>query len=314
MKVKSISPKLISILFLVVFMAGMTFTGCLLFSDARAPEGGVGSFEKAESTESIMLEEAPAMEMAEELVEEELMVSDAETQYSDTPVPVDRKVIKTAYIELEVEEGKFENILFRLTALAEQNGGFISNTQSYSDPDGNLTSGRITIRIPHDQYNSAIDKIKNMGTVKSISISGQDVTQEYTDLESRLRNLEAQQEILLDLMKQSKNVSDSIEVQRELSYVQGEIEVIKGRMNYLDNMVSFSTIEIYLFEPEPIRTVPGWGFLEAIKRGLRGAVNVFNGMVVFLMVTSPVWILIVIILIIIWSVIRARRRRRAKKE
>ncbi|GAH01049.1 unnamed protein product, partial [marine sediment metagenome] len=144
--------------------------------------------------------------------------------------------------------------------------------------------------------------------------AGQDVTQEYTDLESRLRNYQAQEEVLLDLMKQSKKVSDSLEVQRELSNVQEQIEVIKGRMNYLDDLVSFSTIEVYFYEPEPIKTAADWGFVEALKRGLRGAVRVFNGIVIALIVTAPVWILTGIIIIIVWQVIRARKRRRVKKE
>ena len=83
-------------------------------------------------------------------------------------------------------------------------------------------------------------------------------------------------------------------------------------MNYLDNMVSFSTIEVYLHEPEPITTTTGWGFLEALKRGLRGAVTIFNGIVVFLIAVSPILVVIAIILVIIWLAIRSRRRRRAR--
>jgi len=259
--------------------------------------------------------EAPAMEMTEGdfAVEEESAYRD-DAQYSDTSNTTDRKVIKTAYLSLEIGDGKFEKSLFDLTRLADNNGGFVSHTQSYSDADGQLTSGSITIRIPHDKYNSALDLIKDMGTVESISVSGQDVTQEYTDLESRLRNLNAQEEILLDLMAQSEDVGDSIEVQRELSYVMEQIEVIKGRMNYLDNMVSFSTIEVYMHEPEPITTSSGWGFLEALKKGLRGAVTVFNGILIFLIAASPILAIIAIILVVIWLIIRSRRRRRARIE
>ncbi|GAG72204.1 unnamed protein product, partial [marine sediment metagenome] len=262
--------------------------------------------------EAVMVEEA--MEMEEEYAEEEKIAGDAETQYGEIPVAGDRKVIKTAYIELEVEVGKFEDTLFELINLAEQNGGFISNSRSYSDAEGNLTSGSVTIRIPSNKYSSIINKIKEMGTVKSTSSGGQDITQEYTDLESRLRNYQAQEEVLLDLMKQSKKVSDSLEVQRELSNVQEQIEVIKGRMNYLDDMVSFSTIEVYFYEPEPIKTAADWGFVDALKRGLRGAVSVFNGLMMFLIAASPVLVIIAIILIVIWQVIRARKRRRVKKE
>ncbi len=305
---KLLYKKILAPLIITVFVMVLISTGCGLWP---ASEDG----EIYKETESLMMEEVQAMEMVEEEYagDEDKAFSEG-VQYSDTLNAVDRKVIKTAYLELEVEKGKFEKVLFDITKLAESNGGFISYTQSYSDAEGNLTSGSITIRIPHDQHNPSLDTLKEMGMVKSISVSGQDVTQEYIDLESRLRNLKAQEEILLDLMEQSKDVSDSIEVQVELSYVTEEIEIIKGRMNYLNNMVSFSTIEVYLFEPQSIAIDPGWGFLEALKRGLRGAFSVFNAILVFVIAASPILLFIAVVLIIVWIVIRSRRRSRRQKE
>jgi hypothetical protein len=308
MKIKGLSLKLLFILLVSVLISGMVFTGCIAKAargEAAVPEAEFTTFDES----AVAMEEA----VGEEVAEEEKVAADTEAQYGEVQVAGDRKVIKTAYIELEIEVGKFESTLFELTNLAEQNGGFVSNSQSYSDSEGNLTSGSVTIRIPSNKYNSALNRVKEMGTVKSASSSGQDVTQEYTDLESRLRNYEAQEEILLDLMKESKKVSDSLEVQRELSVVQEQIELIKGRMQYLDDMVSFSTIDVFFHEPEPIAD-PGWGFVEALKRGLRGAVNVFNWLVRAIIVTAPLWILIGTILIIVWRVIRARKRRIARKE
>jgi len=319
MKIQRISKKLLLFLILSVAVVSLALSSCGIFG-GLASDGVVAGNSYDEKTKTEFYEEesameAPAMEMSEGdfAVEEESVYRD-DTQYSDTPGTNERKVIKTAYLSIEVGDGKFEKALFDLTRLADNNGGFVSHTQSYSDEDGKLTSGSITIRIPHDKYNSALDLIKDMGTVDSISVSGQDVTQEYTDLESRLRNLNAQEEILLDLMAQSKDVGDSIEVQRELSYVMEQIEVIKGRMSYLDNMVSFSTIEVYMHEPEPITTSTGWGFLEALKKGLRGAVTVFNGILIFLIAASPILVIIAIILVVIWLIVRSRRRRRAKIE
>ena len=314
MNINRISKRFLLYTIISAAVLAIAFSGCGMRS---AETAGEGIFEEKEA---MLLQEAPAMEMTVEdsAIDKERAYSDEayndEVQYSDAPGTADRKVIKTACMELEIEDGKFEKIVFDITRLAENNGGFISHTQSYSDADGNLTSGSITLRIPQDNYNSALDLVKEMGTVKSISVSGQDITQEYTDLESRLRNMEAQEEILLDLMAQSKDVSDSIEVQRELSHVQEQVEVIKGRMNYLNNMVSFSTIDIYLYEPEPITTSSGWGFLEALRRGLRGAVTAFNAILVFVIAGSPVFIFITIILIVIWLIIRSRRRRRARIE
>jgi len=311
MKIKGSLSKLLFILVASILVSGMILAGCKAAAEQEAAEEAAISREmEAAAPEEALVE----VEVAEEYAEEEKIAGDAETQYGEIPVAGDRKVIKTAYIELEVEVGKFEDTLFEFISLAEQNEGFISNSRSYSDAEGNLTSGSVTIRIPSNKYSSVINKIKEMGTVKSTSSTGQDVTQEYTDLESRLRNYQAQEEVLLDLMKQSKKVSDSLEVQRELSNVQEQIEVIKGRMDYLDDLVSFSTIEVYFYEPEPIKTAADWGFVEALRRGLRGAVSVFNGIAMALIATAPVWILIGIIIIIVWQVIRARKRKRVKKE
>jgi len=284
MKIQKISKRFLLFLILLMVVTALAFTSCGVFgrSDGSAGNGYLEET-KAEFYDEEAVMEAPAMEMSEgDFAAEKESIYTNDVQYSDTANTAERKVIKTAYLSLEVGNDKFEKALFDLTRLADNNGGFVSHTQSYSDEEGKLTSGSITIRIPYDKYNSALDLIKDLGTVESISVSGQDVTQEYTDLESRLRNLNAQEEILLDLMSQSNDVGDSIEVQRELSYVMEQIEVIKGRMNYLDNMVSFSTIEVYMHEPEPITTSTGWGFVEALKKGLRGAVTVFNGILIFL--------------------------------
>lgn len=316
MKIKRISSKIFIILIACFLLIGVSFAGCKAYEEAMGGTEEPGydyDIEKVEETAAEM-EVSRAIDDEGIEFEEEKAASDNEIQYSDTPLAGDRMVIKTAYIDLEVEEGEFEDVLFAISDLAEQNGGFVSNTYSNSDSEGNLTSGGITIRIPHNKYSSAIEKVKDMGVVKSISVSGQDVTQEYVDLESRLKNYEAQQDVLLDLMEQSKKVSDSLEVQNELSNVQEQIEIIKGRMNYLDDLVAFSTIEVYLYEPEPIKTTSDWGFVEALKRGLRGAVTVFNYIIMVLIVTAPVWILAGIIVIIVWQAIRARNRRRAKKE
>ncbi|MDZ7838875.1 MAG: DUF4349 domain-containing protein [Actinomycetota bacterium] len=226
------------------------------------------------------------------------------SDYINTP-PLERKIIKNSYIELEIGAGEFEDKLFEITDIAENNGGFVSSSESYSDAEGKLTSGRIIVRVPAEKFDPVINKVKALGEVNHISMSGQDVTEEYIDLQSRLRNLKVQEEVLLDLMEQSKSVEDSIAVQRELSNVQGEIEVLQGRLNYLDNMVSFSTIEVYLTEPTTIREASDWGFMDAIRRGAKGAVRVFNGLISALIIISPVLIFVAIIVVIIWLIVRS---------
>ncbi len=256
-------------------------------------------------------EAAASPEMAYEMdaMEAPSEMPSATESYSDTPI-TEQKIIKTAFMEIEIPKGSFDSNFFYIISIAQKNGGYVTNTQSYSDASGNMTGGYMTIRVPSERFDAAINELNDIGTTKSTEVSGFDVTQEFVDLESRLKNFEAQESVLLELMEQSRTVSDSIEVQRELSFVQGEIEVIKGRMRYLESMVSFSTIDIRIFEPEPIETQ---GFLNAIRRGLRGAISLLNGLVFFLIAASPIFVLIAVIIIIIWLSLRARRRRRAAR-
>jgi len=300
----------------VFLVTAILSSGCSAIRESVG-EGGYQAespmVDSVEYEKSMVAEESMEMMAPEEDYYAEETVADAgNSDYTSTP-EISGKVIKTAWLEIEVEEGKFEEVFFAISGLANTNGGFVASSNTYSDDDGNPTSGNVIIRIEQNNFDGVISKIKALGTVRSIQLGGEDVTQEYVDLESRLRNLNAQEEILLDLMGQSESVSDSIEVQRELNYVQEEIEIVKGRMNYLDNMVSYSTINVYLQEPVPITPSSGNGFLDAIKRGARGALTVIKGIILVFIVSAPILAVIGIILLIIWLSLRARNRRRAAK-
>jgi len=231
---------------------------------------------------------------------------------SSSVLAMQPKIIKSAFILIEIEKGTFNDKIIFLTNIAEKNNGFVSSTDSNSNPEGRITRGRILIRIPSDKFDSVIEEIKKIGNLKAINISGQDVTQEYVDLESRLKNYEAQEKVLLDLMAKAKSVKESIEVQRELSNVQGEIEVIKGRLNYLNNLISFSSIDVTITEPEEAAPIKGGGFINAVKRGAEGAIKVLNGITFFFIAISPILVVGGIIFLIVWGSLRAKNKRRTK--
>lgn len=257
------------------------------------------------------MEEAPITTMVKDSDAIELYtqagVSDAAIAQA-----IETKLIKNGYIDIEIPRGEFQRKFFEISALAQKYNGYVSNSQSYSDAEGKMTSGSIILRIDKANFDAALDEIKGMGNVKNVNVSVQDVTQEYVDNESRLKNLYAQQKRLLEFMEQSETVTDSIEVQRELSNVEGQIEVLKGRQNYLDNLISFSTIEVFLAEPRPITDSTEGGFLGAVMRGARGALTALRVFVTVLIAMSPILVIIGIILIIIWQSLRAKHRRRAR--
>jgi len=318
---KKIKPKVILGIILAILMVAAVLPACATLRSAINGEATSAGYSADAKYDSVSTTAAVAPEGEAMLQEGEAPAGNAEDYYAEEgsadyskSVVASGKIIKTASIQLEVKKGEFEKKFFEIATLAEANNGFVSNSQSYSDSEGKLTSGMITIRVEQKNFDAVVNKIKLLGTIKSITLGGTDVTQEYVDLESRLKNLQAQEQILLDLMKKATKVTDSIEVQRELSNVQGQVEVIKGRMNYLDNMVSFSTIDVSLAEPQAITESTEGGFLGAVKRGARGALTVVRGMTTVLIVMSPILILIAIILIIIWQSLRARNRKRARQK
>jgi len=300
---------LLLIIVLSIFLCISLFVGC---SRSKAVAPTPANNNVAEGGSSNLKEAAETTTAAQLLSESESSQQDQSKPGSDLP-NIKPKIIKSAVLSIEIGKGTFDDSMVKITKIAESSGGYVSSTESYSNAEGKITSGRILIRIPSEKFDISINEIKKIGELKSINISGQDVTQEYVDLESRLKNYEAQEKVLLDLMNKSTSVKDSIEVQKELSNVQGEIEVIKGRMNYLNNMVSFSTIEITIAEPNVAPPVQGGGFLNAVKRGAETAIKVLNGLVFFIITISPLIVLAGIVLIIVWASIRARNKRRAKK-
>lgn len=317
----------------VMLIFGITITGCASIRDLSenaAPaydemqgygeSGAVINEYDGKASSDILVEEAAVETTAMEYAESEEAMPDSADQElytqagsSDvaTAQAMATKLIKNGYIQVEVKEGEFEAVFFKVSSLAGKYNGYVSSSQNYSDASGKMTSGVVILRIDKNNFDAVLNEIKSMGNVLNVSINVSDVTQEYVDNESRLKNLEAQQKRLLELMEKSVTVKDSIEVQRELSNIEGQIEVIKGRQNYLDNLIAYSTIEVSITEPIPIVESTEGGFIGAVKRGARGALTFLKVATTVLIGISPLLVLIGIILIIIWQSLRARNRKRA---
>lgn len=184
-------------------------------------------------------------------------------------------VIKTAKIAIEVEGDTFQGSVQEAIDTAERHGGFVLSSQIGSDDE---RSGSIVVRVPAEQFESALSELKGLaveGGVTSQEVSGQDVSQEFVDLESRLRNFEAQEAVLLGLMEKAATVSDSIRVQRELGNVQLEIEQLRGRLNFLKDQTQYSTITLGMSEAGAAKPEPAG----AIEKAWKNAKDTFAAVV-----------------------------------
>jgi len=217
---------------------------------------------------------------------------DAGTMVAGLKTPaMDEKIIKNAELELRVKNGKFDESLDRITYIAGSVGGFVSQSKSRATGES-IASGEITMRIPAEQFEDVITGLRRVGEVRSINISSEDVSEEYVDLRSRLKNWQAQEAILLDLMKNAKSVADSIAVQNNLSQVQMEIERITGRLNFLENRTSYATIRLYIAEPQAGSWQDKLGLNVAFENAARASASILTMLIILTGYLFPLLILL----------------------
>lgn len=162
----------------------------------------------------------------------------------DVAVPIaGPRIVKTATLGLEVDSRAFDSRLQDVATVAGTHAGFVASSRQTGD--GTRSAG-LVLRIPSGSFEAALADLRALGTVTSQEVSGQDVTAQFVDLEARLRNWEAQERVLLDLMAKSSSIEDSIQVQRHLQDVQLTIERLRGQLRVLSDQTEFSAITVNL--------------------------------------------------------------------
>ena len=222
---------------------------------------------------------------------------------------IDRKIVRTGSMTLEVND--INKSLADIAAVAAQYDGYVVSSSQRADT-GSDPTGMISIRVPADKFSAALDKLRTMA-VKVVyeNSNSQDVTEQYTDLKAQLKNYEATEAQFLELLKKADNVKDILEVQREISTVRGNIERVKGRIQYLDRTSDTSLIEISLKKAKPIgeSTWDVTGIFKGAVDGLIGFGKVLLALLIWVLVFSPVWIIVLVIIFIV-----RRRKARAKAQ
>ena len=242
------------------------------------------------------------------------------SEFSAGSPPTDRVVIQTGSLTLVVIDPAARVVEIR--QMAEAMGGFVVSSYVFKTGYGveGLTADQasVTVRVPAARLDEALDQIKQGAVeVRSENISGEDVTQQYTDLQSRLRNLEAAEAQLLDIMEGAFKTEDVLAVYTQLVQVRGEIETVKGQIQYFSESAAFSALSVELIPDEaaqPIET-GSWdpkgtvkNAVESLLRALQGLADLAIWIVIYLL---PVALLAVgLPLLIIVLIVRGVRRRR----
>lgn len=147
---------------------------------------------------------------------------------------------------LTVSVFNLQDAVAKAELLPEALGGYIHS----------MEGGTLVLRVPAKQLRNALGRIAELGVVEHRSLSAQDVSSEYVDVESRIRALEMTQKQLLELMSKARTVDEALHVRQALDGVTAELEVLKGRMRQLDNLIAYSTITLTLMERGPHTPVP----------------------------------------------------------
>ncbi|MBA3601308.1 MAG: DUF4349 domain-containing protein [Acidobacteria bacterium] len=236
-------------------------------------------------------------------------------QTQTAPVVVERKIIRNA--DLQLEANAPEEAQQKITQIAESKGGFVvESTQSSSDAKATTRDTvTMTVRVPSAKFDEALSEIRQTASRVIVeSVKGQDVTEEFIDIEARLKTQKALEAQFLEIMKRSNSVEDALNVQTEIARVRGEIEKIEGRKRFLESQASLSTVKIKLQSPTAF-SANSTGFFyqlkEAFGSGFAAALNFILILVKILIALLPFLILIVLpIYLLIRYILRKNRKQK----
>jgi hypothetical protein len=221
----------------------------------------------------------------------------------DQPTPQERVVIYNAQLSLEAND--IQGTLQKIRALAEGYGGYVAS--SSRSTYGVQARADIAIRVPKDKFQAAIQQIETYGKVLDEGTTSEDITQQYIDLKARLKNMQRQEERLLEILDMAKTVDEVLRVESELERVRGEIDSLQGQINYLEGNVEMSLISVTLTEPAPPFTPPGMDWTDTLEIAIMGLFTVLRGMIILVVSLIPV----VVVSVPIYYLYKRRKQQRA---
>lgn len=215
----------------------------------------------------------------------------------------DRKVVKSGNANIEVEN--FDSSISKIKELASTFEGYVTNSNMWTT-SSDTKSGNITAKIPEKKFDEFGDSLSQIGKITSKETSAYDVTEEYIDLQARLKNLKNQEKRYTELLDMAKDVQDVLAIEAQLGRIRGEIESYEGRIKYLESTTTFGTFYINLYEPEKI--AHEWGINNAFDRAIDASIVSVAGIIILGGFFIPILILLGIAYLIVKYI-----RKRVKK-
>lgn len=216
-----------------------------------------------------------------------------------------QKIIRNAHISIEVEN--YEGSRPKLDSIVSLHKGWISSESlNYSEY---RTTNYMVIRVPSSSLAPIINDLHKIAKkIESQSIQSTDVTEEYIDIESRLKNQREVEKKFIALLKRTDTIDEILRIESKLAEVRGQIESIEGRLRYLNNRVEFSTVNLNIFQKIDFKFVPEpmESFWERLKTSIHKG---WNGFVTFILFLIRLWPLLTMAAVATYLFIRIKATR-----
>lgn len=227
----------------------------------------------------------------------------------DEFMPADRLIIKTANMSIVVDDVRAA--VQSVVDYATGKDGFEVNRNISKQGVGLV--GSVTVRIPVRSFDEGIEEARKLGEVKSQSVNGRDVTEEFVDVQAQLKNLSATEAQFLQIMQRATRIEDVLAVQRELNNVRSQIERLEGRKKYLQLSADLSTLTVHFStNPDTLPVVDDqdkWKPIGVAKDAARDLLELGQGLVNILIrvvVYIPVWIVIGVVVYFVHRWVKKR--------
>jgi len=282
---------------ILLLAAALMFAGCAFRENHSAGEPAQKSVASLRPTSQ--LEAAKEGEQRQPGILQPVSLNDAVKSQSTAAV-LERKIIRDADLTMEVPSTT--ETQRRVTSIAEAHGGFVVTSEAKqretSEPAKRTLDIKLVVRVPANHFGPALSEIEGLATnLTRRNVTGQDVTEEFIDLEARLKTQKALEAQFLEIMRQANKVGDALEVQRQIADVRTEIEKLEGRRRFLESRTSLSTITVNMQTPTPI-VVNTSGFGRSVREAVSESIDVASGIVLllvrFVIVMAPIFVLLIL--------------------
>lgn len=210
----------------------------------------------------------------------------ASTTEQKTTEVVERKLIKNGQVEFETDN--INSTRKTIFEAVKKYKGYVSSDQEFKSPGRKKNT--IIIRVPADNFDNLLSNAtQGVEKFESKEIKVKDVTEEFLDVQARLKTKKELEQRFIDLLKEAKNVPEVLEIEKQIAQLRSDIESIEGRLKYLQDRVSFSTLTMTFYENIPNESEFGQKFKNGFKNG-------WDNLVCFFVLLANIWPFILIVL------------------